>query len=107
MKLINVKLNDKYTNDFLTTTSGLIFYRKDNSLDREETIREVDLNNIEHAQLLSQGTFVIVEDKPMQTVKTIKEDIPKKTLDNSLKIEKEGNPDSDKSDEELNDKVKK
>jgi len=75
--MIVVKLNEKYPNDFLTTHNGYIFYKKNNTLDKEETVLEVDEKFSEISRLIQQGILIIVEDKrnDSDVVNKIKENI--------------------------------
>jgi hypothetical protein len=60
--MVHVKLNEKYSNEFLTTHSGYVFYRKHNTLGRDENIIDIDLNNFEAAALLQQGVLKLVKE---------------------------------------------
>lgn len=60
--MVKCVLNNKYQNDFLTTISGKVFYKKDNKLNKKQNIVDVNLNNIEEAALFEQGVLVAVED---------------------------------------------
>jgi len=75
--MIVVKLNEKYPNEFITTQDGLIFYRKNNTLNKEESIHEANEEFHEIEQLISQGTLIIVNDKRnnVDVVNKIKENI--------------------------------
>jgi tRNA splicing endonuclease len=90
--MVKLKLNEDYNNDFLTTTNGLIFYKKNNKLNKPESINDCDLNNIEVAVLFQQGILKLVdeglrENKMESKVEVIKEDTPKNVINTSLKTE--------------------
>ena len=88
--MVKVKLSEKYVNEFLTTHNGHIFYSETNKLGKEANVIDVDLNNLEIANLLEQGILklAIEEDSKMQEpVKTIKENTPVNKIDNKLKTE--------------------
>lgn len=88
--MVKVKLNENYMNEFLTTTNGCIFYRKDNKLKKTENIIDVDLNNIEIANLLSQGVLKLAIDEKNEFHKiTIKEDTPKAVMKEELVVSDE------------------
>lgn len=86
---LKVKLNEKYANDFLTTTKGYSFYHKHNKLGKEYNVVEVDITNNEIAQLMNQNILIVAddEDEGEEKVDVIKENAPKNTIDNSVKTE--------------------
>ena len=90
--MVKLKLNEKYNNDFLTTTSGVVFYKKNNKLNKEESIVDCDLNHIELAILFQQGILTLAdeglkENKMEEKVEVIKENKPTNTVDTSLKTD--------------------
>ena len=60
--MVVVKLNEKYANDFLTTIDGNVFYRKNNSIGKEENTNDVDASMHENSVLIEQGILVVVKD---------------------------------------------
>jgi len=61
--MVKVKLKETYINDFLTTTSGEVFYRKNNSLGKDESVKEISLDVKENEVLVSQGILVLASKK--------------------------------------------
>ena len=100
---MKIRLNEKYANDFLTLTNGLIFYKKNNSLNKQETLLDIKESNNELTNLLEQGVLELVDDtvdKMEEKIKVIKENIPKNKINTSLKTEEvtsEVNNDSEES----------
>jgi hypothetical protein len=72
---IEVKMNEKASQDFLTTVDGKIFYRKNNYLGKEENTEIVDADMGEIKSLLSQGILQIVQKESANiSLKEIKSD---------------------------------
>jgi hypothetical protein len=77
--MVLLKLNEKYKNDYLTLCSGEIFYRKDNYLNRSETVLDLDLkNNIEVSILIKQGILIEIEKE--ETIKENKSENKEKNI---------------------------
>ncbi len=87
---MKVKLNEKYVNDFLVTTTGDIFYRKNNRINKEENIVDINLEYVENRQLLEQGILVVVDNESEEIVETdIKTSNEKnKTQESKIAVEK-------------------
>lgn len=72
---IEVKMNEKASQDFLTTVDGKVFYRKNNYLGKEENVVKVDADRGEIKSLLSQGILQIVQKESANvSLKEIKSD---------------------------------
>lgn len=87
--MVKVKLNPKYPNDFITLQSGHVFYRKENSLQKEENVHDVSEENWEAKRLIESGKLILVDNEKIQNTipkaQTIKET---KTVKNDEEIEK-------------------
>lgn len=87
--MVKVRLNENHVNEFLTTHTGYVFYRKHNGLNKEMNIVDVKPNDTEVLNLISQGVLIIVGDEEKmqepEKIPTIKENTPKDRLDASLK----------------------
>ncbi len=70
--MAKAKLNENYPNDFIVTYSGKIFYKKGNKLDKAESILDVDFNNNDELNFLSQGILQLIEEPKSQEPKESK-----------------------------------
>jgi hypothetical protein len=86
--MVWVKLNERYSNEFLTTHNGYVFYRKHNTLGKKENVVDIDLNIFEAANLLQQGVLKLVE-KDDELLKKVDEDIQEKNEKGGIKITKD------------------
>lgn len=106
MTKIKVKLSNKFSNQFLTTSEGYIFYKENNTLGKPSEPLEVEDTSYEIRQLVAQGILIrtdgeafppLPKSKGMTTENFLKEIIDKpapntisekKTVENSRKVEK-------------------
>ena len=75
---MKLKLNENYSNDFLTTSNGVVFYSKGNKLNKEYNIEDVNLSNPEIGALFEQGILITHKENveisiDNDNIKTIKE----------------------------------
>ena len=73
-----VKLNEKYSNDFLTTQSGKIFYRKDNSMNKQENSHELSEDDFEINNLYNDG--ILVETGEIEIMTKVEEPVVKQMM---------------------------
>lgn len=85
------KLSETYPNEFLTLHNGQIFYKKGNTFGQEESVLEVNQNDIETKDYIRFGTIVPAEStqskkEPIET--RAKDEITKEKGEEKMKIDK-------------------
>lgn len=71
--MTKAKINENYPNDFIVTYAGKIFYKKGNKVNGQESILDVDFNNTDELNYLSQGILQLIEETKESKVKKVEE----------------------------------
>jgi hypothetical protein len=78
--MVKLKLNDNYSNDFLTTLNGVAFFKEWKKQNRAEWVEINDNNfnkNIELKNLVNQGTLIRKKEDKIEIKKEDKIEIKK------------------------------
>ena len=78
--MVKLKLNENYSNDFLTTMRGEAFFKDWQEQNRPEWV-EIDDDafekDIELKKLVSQGTLIVKKEKKKEANKEVKKEVKK------------------------------